>query len=451
MLSSPARPHPGRIWYFVAFFIALVAFAAALFFLNSQLGDLIRVVVPNEAVLHLEQGRYTIFHEHESVIDGHAYSGTDVSGLIVRFVPVQGGAPIELQPSSTSSYEFPGRSGQSVLTFEVRQPGTYRLIAAYPEGKAKPDAVLAVGRGALPGLFGALGISLGGFVAGLVIWKVTSTRRRKALAAYASSAESAQVVEAASARPMEDPTKQTVIIVHGTWAVPNNPYPDCHRPEADGVRWYQIPPDGHPNFVAKLNRALEKRCSPARCWKHCNADAEIFSWSGENAWVDRTRAASNLAAEIDKLQIDGWRCHVVAHSHGGNVVMEALPHLQTIAGTPGLTGTTLGTPFIDAISAVGKLIYSRTKFLNRFAWSIFLTLTIGGALSGLSVFGHWSRVYIHQSICCRSCGNYSYIFNFRLPSDHAAMEEELVRIYEGPFSAVPLVRTSLSATCKIAY
>ena len=59
---------------------------------------------------------------------------------------------------------------------------------------------------------------------------------------------------------MESLGKETVIIVHGTWA----------NPKPDRLSWYQIPDGQHePNFVSKLNSALENRRSPARCWAHC--------------------------------------------------------------------------------------------------------------------------------------------------------------------------------------
>jgi hypothetical protein len=168
---------------------------------------------------------------------------------------------------------------------------------------------------------------------------------------------------------MENPAKETVIIVHGTWA----------SPKPDHLSWYQIPDERQDNFVSKLNNALEKRGSPARCWRHCKDNSEIFSWSGENTWIDRTPAAFALAAHINELQANGWRCHVVAHSHGGNVVAEALPQLQappaviqTIDQPTGLSGTitTLGTPFIDPISPIAKQIARRTKLYNLVAWSV---------------------------------------------------------------------------------
>jgi hypothetical protein len=180
--------------------------------------------------------------------------------------------------------------------------------------------------------------------------------------------------------PMENPTKETVIIVHGTWAAPKDDDPDQAGPkpdQPDHVSWYEIPddPEHQPNFVSKLDKELEKSGSPARCWAHCKDNSKIFSWSGKNAWIDRTHASFALAAYINKLQADGWQCHVVAHSHGGNVVAEALPAIiQTTDQPTGIGGTitTLGAPFIDAMSPIDEKRERRGKFLNVLLWLFYL-------------------------------------------------------------------------------
>jgi hypothetical protein len=149
---------------------------------------------------------------------------------------------------------------------------------------------------------------------------------------------------------MEELAKETVIIVHGTYAAP----------KPGMTQWYQ-PVKGAPaaeGFIAKLDAALHKRGSPARCWAHCDEGHQFFQWSGENSWVARTSAASALGDYVERLQNEGWRCHIVAHSHGGNVVSEALPKIMTaeLGGSSGKI-VTLGTPFMDAMSPVLK----RTK------------------------------------------------------------------------------------------
>jgi len=67
----------------------------------------------------------------------------------------------------------------------------------------------------------------------------------------------------------------------------------------------------------------------ARYWAHCDHHNQILHWSGDISWIARTRAASALAEYVGRLQNEGWRCHIVAHSHGGNVLVEALPQILT--------------------------------------------------------------------------------------------------------------------------
>jgi hypothetical protein len=103
---------------------------------------------------------------------------------------------------------------------------------------------------------------------------------------------------------MEKTAKETVIIVHGTWAAP--------MPEKR--KWYESKDDrqGDESFVTKLDAALQERGSATRCWAHCSSAKEIFHWSGENSWIARTRAASELGDYVTKLCSQGWRCHLVA-------------------------------------------------------------------------------------------------------------------------------------------
>ena len=83
---------------------------------------------------------------------------------------------------------------------------------------------------------------------------------------------------------MSDAAKETVIVVHGTWAAP----------KPDKNQWYQ-PIEGSGmacGFVGKLNNALQERGSPARCWAHCTPENKFFRWSGENSWIARMQAAA---------------------------------------------------------------------------------------------------------------------------------------------------------------
>lgn len=172
---------------------------------------------------------------------------------------------------------------------------------------------------------------------------------------------------------MESEAKETVIIVHGTWA----------SPDAGKDRWYH--PGGHvptEGFISKLDAALQKRESSARCWAHCReSGGEVFHWSGENSWVARTRAADALGNYVAKLQKDGWRCHIVAHSHGGNVVIEAIPRIMAASDSvlPGRL-VTLGTPFIDTVTPALKRDAERESTLLSLSGVVFIYALIATLL-----------------------------------------------------------------------
>jgi len=159
---------------------------------------------------------------------------------------------------------------------------------------------------------------------------------------------------------MPESVKETVIIVHGTWAAP----------DPERRRWYE-PVDGRPGgepFPAKLDAALRERGSAAQCWAHCSQGDPIFQWwPGDNSWIARTRAASALASYLTKLRSEGWRCHIVAHSHGGNVLLEALPQInvspRSFNETQGKL-VTLGTPFMDTTSLVTEKLERRRENIN---------------------------------------------------------------------------------------
>jgi hypothetical protein len=104
---------------------------------------------------------------------------------------------------------------------------------------------------------------------------------------------------------MRDALKETVIIVHGTWAAPDWAGPKLE--ESVKRKWYEFV-DGRPGdepFPTKLDAALQERGSPARCWAHCTKCDQIFHWSGGNSWIERTSAASQLGDYVTGLQNKG--------------------------------------------------------------------------------------------------------------------------------------------------
>ena len=178
---------PGRAGYVIAAVVlvaGLVGMALALYCGLSGL-SLQRVVVPGSGEIAIDEpGRYTIYHESRSVVDGRVYDVEGVAGLTVELVSAETGETIPLEaPFGDTTYDFGGRSGRGVLAFDVDRSGDYRLSADYPGGSG-PETVLAVGGGIgkriAMTVVGAIASAGGGFVLALAIGIFTFVRRRRA-------------------------------------------------------------------------------------------------------------------------------------------------------------------------------------------------------------------------------------------------------------------------------
>ena len=125
---------------------------------------------------------------------------------------------------------------------------------------------------------------------------------------------------------MHDKRIEPIILVHGTGA----------GPVAGVVKWYQ--PGSC--FCTALDQAFEELNIPVRCWQ----TDDYFHWGpGKNTWLARREAADRLRAFLQKRK---RHYHIVAHSHGGNIVLEALDwdrfgSARWFSGTVTLLGTPL--------------------------------------------------------------------------------------------------------------
>ncbi len=144
---------PSR-WYYVLAALIFIAGEAVFFsYIFSNLGGigegLTQVVVPGNSDLNLsEAGKYTVFYENESSVNGRIYStGQDISGLQVEIKNKSTGFKVPLHsPQGSTTYSIGGRTGRSILEFDIVQSGFYELSGWYPNG-AGPEVVLAVGKG----------------------------------------------------------------------------------------------------------------------------------------------------------------------------------------------------------------------------------------------------------------------------------------------------------------
>jgi hypothetical protein len=123
--------------------------------------------------------------------------------------------------------------------------------------------------------------------------------------------------------------KETIVVVHGTFASA----PDRDTRVAGGqpavAEWYG--PNG--SFCQQLDAYLAELGSSARTWKHMGEGHEqFFRWSGDNSWQARSAAEDRLATYLRRLAARGWTCHVIAHSHGGNIAIGAINKLRWLEG-----------------------------------------------------------------------------------------------------------------------
>ena len=183
MGSRPAVP--SRRHYLVGASTLVVGvglFALLLFLRIERYTPHIRAVVPGTHQISLDRsGKYTVFYEHRSVIEGRFYfTGDTLSGVLVRVAPAGDGEPIPLfRSAKSSSYDARGRAGGSILEFDIEEPGTYELTGVYPNNADMGDIVLAIGQQSLfRTVFSLLFFLLGGVLIGGSIIGRAYIRRR---------------------------------------------------------------------------------------------------------------------------------------------------------------------------------------------------------------------------------------------------------------------------------
>jgi hypothetical protein len=164
---------------------------------------------------------------------------------------------------------------------------------------------------------------------------------------------------------MTDEPPLTILTVHGTGDTAEGP---------DGAKWYQRGSE----FAAALQAGLGAR----------GLASEIvpFLWSGKNSASARERASRSLAGLIRSLRRRGRVVHIVAHSHGGNVAVDAAcmlgwnmskrrPQLASLA--------TVGAPFL----------HTKVSWAERAGAWVFLALVLLGLVASIAyglIMAYWA-------------------------------------------------------------
>jgi hypothetical protein len=156
----------------------------------------------------------------------------------------------------------------------------------------------------------------------------------------------------------------SIILVHGTWGRGFFPkhrevslYPQNKR------WWFEEGSHFWVSLEAVKNASLE--------WP-----IRAFPWSGANSVHARDSAAKELSDQLrNELQDDAdARAVIIAHSHGGNLALRALQHLNSMAGQ--ITVVTLATPFLKVFARRSSLPFQTAAFVYL---GIFFILFVGYA------------------------------------------------------------------------
>ena len=170
----------------------------------------------------------------------------------------------------------------------------------------------------------------------------------------------------------------SIILVHGTWGRGFFPKGREVSLLPPNKRWWF---EEGSQFHAGLDTALE---SASLDWP-----IRAFLWSGANSVHDRDCAARELSQQLRKdLQDPDATAVIIAHSHGGNVALRALQHLNSMADR--IRVVTLATPFLRVFARRSLQLPLQVKFLVWMAiWLIllviaFLPLVSIAVIAGLS-------------------------------------------------------------------
>ncbi len=167
---------PSRWYYGFSILVLVVGLSFFGWWLFSSIsgmaGGLIQVVAPGTAKLNLQEaGEYTIFFENQTIVDGSYYSIRDnIAGLHIEIFENSTGVKLATYSLHGSfTYNFGGRSGQSILAFQISHPGIYQLNAFYQQDYQGPQVVLAIGRDLIEKIVSTVILSLAVFFGSIIL------------------------------------------------------------------------------------------------------------------------------------------------------------------------------------------------------------------------------------------------------------------------------------------
>src|SRR5215510_13269461 len=156
----------------------------------------------------------------------------------------------------------------------------------------------------------------------------------------------------------------SIILVHGTWGRGFFPKRRQVSLLSPNKRWWF---EEGSQFRTALDAALK---SASLDWP-----IRAFLWSGSNSVHARDRAARDLSKQLrEDLKDPNATAVIIAHSHGGNVVLRALQHLDSMAGR--IRVVTLATPFLRVFARRSLQLSFWVKLFMLAAIFIILVLSV---------------------------------------------------------------------------
>lgn len=181
VIEAPSRSH--YLLGIAVLVVGLVLFAILLRTPRKAIPPEIQIIVPGARDLYLpEAGKYTIFYEYLSIIDGKTYStGESLSPMLAGLQSRQYYKIFELStPSRTMRYKEGGRAGVSDFEFEIESSGNYLFYTEYADDVSGSDVVFAIGKlRTLSTTPVGLGTFFGTLIIGGFIIVITFLNRRK--------------------------------------------------------------------------------------------------------------------------------------------------------------------------------------------------------------------------------------------------------------------------------
>ena len=100
-----------------------------------------RLSLPGSQQVTLENGNYTLFYEHTTILNGTEYT-TDTTVPEIRFfvmAPDQSGVELTV-PAVSESYAFDGREGYSVVKFTIHLRSNHRMLLGGNKVSSRPSS-----------------------------------------------------------------------------------------------------------------------------------------------------------------------------------------------------------------------------------------------------------------------------------------------------------------------